>query len=241
MNYSHKNKALVFLKRLFYNPRLDWHKANFNLLRDCEKILDVGCGKGLFVGLAPEKIAGVDYNYCSLKECASKGYTVITGHVLNLPFANQSFDGVYCADLIEHFLPSDARCLLVEMFRVLKVGGFLVMATPLPSKMFWNDPTHVRPYPPYSLLSYCIQNTKEDMGTQTNHESLPYDTKFVKLIWRHTPFYQLPLHIYFEEDRIKLSNLMRLSSLLFMLSNLLYRIGIKHPRPEGYVIVMQKI
>lgn len=240
MNYSHKNKALVFLKRLFYNPRLDWHKANFNLLRDCEKILDVGCGKGLFIKIAPHRIIGIDKDWCSLKECAKEGYTVIKGDVLRLPFVDQSLDGIHCADLIEHFSPSDARSLLIEMLRVLKVGGFLVVATPLPSRMFWNDPTHVRPYPPYSLLLYCVKDRKEGINFQPTYQSLPYQVKFIKLVWRHTPFYQLPLDLYFDENRMKLSNLMRPPSLLFMLSNLLYRIGIKHPRPEGYVIVMQK-
>ena len=49
-------KVVGFLKRWVYNARTDWHKIGFNFLVDCKKILDVGCGKGLFIGLALDKI-----------------------------------------------------------------------------------------------------------------------------------------------------------------------------------------
>ncbi|MCX5704026.1 MAG: methyltransferase domain-containing protein, partial [Candidatus Omnitrophica bacterium] len=236
-----KKKVLVFLKGLFYNPRLDWYKINFNLFPIRGKILDVGCARGPFIELAPARIVGLDWNRHGLKECVNKAYKVINGDALKLPFRDQSFEGIHCADLIEHFPPHDARRLLIEMLRTLKVGGFLVIATPLLSKAFWEDAFHVRPYPPYSLLSYCVGNAEQGIGIQTNHGLLLHNMKFVKLIWRYTSFYQLPLHIYFREDRMKLSNLMRPSSLLFMLSNLLYRIGLKDPRPEGYVLLLQKV
>lgn len=234
-------KTLVFFKRLFSTPRVYWHKVNFSLLSDCERILDLGCGKGLFIKLAPDRIIGVDRNWHSLRECVKEGYTVIQGDALNLPFPDQSFDGINCADLIEHFSPIDVRHIIIEMLRVLKDGGFLIIATPLPSKMFWNDASHVRPYPPHSLLSYCVKDTERGIETQPTYESLPYCMKFIKLIWRYTRLYQLPLQLYFNDDRMKLTNLLKPSSLLFMLSNLLSRIGLNHPRPEGYVIVMQKI
>lgn len=236
-----RKKILTFLRKLYFNPRLDWHKADLDLFSGCKKILDIGCGKGSFIELTPKRIIGIDRNWHSLKECLKKDCTVIKGDVLNLPFSSQSFDGAYCADLIEHFSPPDARSLLMEMLRILKAGGLLVVGTPLPSKMFWNDPSHVRPYPPHSLLSYCVKDTEKGMGTQPSYESLPYQMKFVKLIWRHTQFYQLPGQLYFNEERMKLANLIRPSSLLFMLSNLASRIGLNHPTPEGYIVVMQKV
>jgi len=234
-------KNFNFIKRLFYNQRIDWHKANFNLLSDCKKILDVGCGRGLFIKFAPQRIIGIDRNWSSLKECAKEGYMVIKGDALRFPFAEQSFDGIHCADLIEHFSPSDTRSLLIEMLRVLKVGGILAVGTPLPSRMFWNEPSHIRPYPPQCLLSYFVKDTDKGIGTQATYESLPYQIKFIKLRYRYTQIYQLPLGLYFDEDRMKLTNLLKPSSLLFMLSNLLSRIGLNNPRPEGYIIVMQKV
>ena len=234
-------KAQIFLKKLFYNPRTAWHKANFNLFSDCKKILDLGCGKGLFIGLAPGKIIGLDTNWLSLKECKNEGYAVIKADALDLPFSDKSFDGIHCADLIEHFSPPDLRRLLIEIFRVLKVGGFLVIATPLSSKMFWDDASHLRPYPPKALLSYFIPDSSKGEETQPTYESLPYRVKFVKLMWRHTQFYQLPLCLFFNHDRMRLGKLIRPSSLLFMFSNLAFRLKIRHPNPEGYIILLQKL
>lgn len=234
-------KAQVFLKGLFCNPRTNWHKANFNLFSNCKKILDLGCGKGLFIGLAPEKIIGLDSSWLSLKECANKDYTVIKADALNLPFSEESFDGIHCADLIEHFSPPDLRRLLIEILRVLKVGGFLVIATPLPSKMFWDDVSHLRPYPPKALLSYFISDINKGEGTAPTYESLPYQVKFVKLMWRHTQLYQLPLCLCLNDYRMKLGSLIRPSSLLFMLSNIAFRLKVCHPKPEGYVILIQKL
>jgi SAM-dependent methyltransferase len=233
-------ETLYFLKKLFHNPREDWHKANFKFFANCKRILDVGCGKGLFLGLAPDRIIGVDYNCSFLKKCINKGYSVIRGQALNLPFGDQSFDGIYCADLIEHFSPVDLRRLLIEMSQALKVGGRLVIATPLPSKMFWNDPSHVRPYPPQSLLSYCVNDNKKSIEAESAY-TLPYNLKFLKLTYRYTQLYQLPVSLYFDKDRMKLSKLIKPSSLLFMLSNLASRMHLYHPRPEGYVMVMQRI
>lgn len=234
-------KAWYFLKSLFYYPRKGWQKDNFKLFSGCKKILDLGCGKGSFAGLAPEKIIGLDANRISLKECADKGCAVVRADALSLPFREDSFDGVYCADLIEHFSPADLRRLLIEALRVLKTGGILVIATPLPSKMFWDDASHVRPYPPKALFSYFISDAGKGEDTQPTSESLPYQAEFVRLLWRHTQLCQLPLCLCFSASRMRPSNLLKLPSLLFMLSNLAFRFRLFNPIPEGYVIVMRKL
>ncbi|MDD4939889.1 MAG: class I SAM-dependent methyltransferase [Candidatus Omnitrophica bacterium] len=228
----------IFLKGFIYNARIDWHRRNLKLLSHCEKILDVGCGKGLFVRLAADKIIGLDYNSGSLKECVRSGCTVIRGDVLSLPFADGSFDGVHCADIIEHFSSLDVRIILSEACRVVKAGGTVVIATPLPSKMFWNDAFHVRPYPHMALFSYFMEG--KGAGTQPTQKVLPYNMKFVKLAYRYTQIFQLPLPLYVEENRLKLSTLMRPSVWLFLLANVLSRMGINNIRPEGYVMVLRK-
>lgn len=75
-----------------------------------------------------------------------------------LPFEDGSLDFVYSSHCLEHI--SDWRSAIVEYFRVLKVGGFLVLAVPhqflyekrrsLPS-MYNGD--HKRFYTPASLLA----------------------------------------------------------------------------------------
>lgn len=47
---------------------------------------------------------------------------------LDLPFANDVFDVVFCGETIEHLIDPDH--LLDEMHRVLKPGGLLILTTP---------------------------------------------------------------------------------------------------------------
>jgi hypothetical protein len=47
-----------------------------------------------------------------------------------IPFPDATFDGVYHSHVLEHFSRDDARALLSECFRVLKVGGILRIVLP---------------------------------------------------------------------------------------------------------------
>ena len=60
---------------------------------------------------------------------------------------------MHCAHLIEHLGYKEACKLASEITRVLKSKGYLVIRTPMLNKFFFNDPTHVRPYPPAALLT----------------------------------------------------------------------------------------
>jgi len=78
----------------------------------------------------------------------------------DLPFEDNSFDGVLFSHVVEH-IPVLPDNLLVkktfrEFHRVLKDGGELVVITPHISTMkqkFWDDPTHIRPYTMQSIRS----------------------------------------------------------------------------------------
>ena len=56
------------------------------------------------------------------------GLELIEGDAENLPFANESFDGVLLSGLVHHF--PDPRRLAVEVRRVLKPGGRFVAFDP---------------------------------------------------------------------------------------------------------------
>jgi 2-polyprenyl-6-hydroxyphenyl methylase/3-demethylubiquinone-9 3-methyltransferase len=94
------------------------------------RALDVGCGGGL---LAEEfahlgcAVVGVDPSWESLaagrQHAAGQGlaidYQCASGELL--PFADASFDVVYCCDVLEHV--ADLRRVIAESARVLKPGG----------------------------------------------------------------------------------------------------------------------
>ena len=96
------------------------------------QLLDAGCGTGWFSREAVKRHASVvslDVG-CALlqqveKKCASKK---VAGDVLTLPFKNNSFDAVISTEVIEHTV--DPQKAIVEMYRVLKPDGLLVLTTP---------------------------------------------------------------------------------------------------------------
>jgi ubiquinone/menaquinone biosynthesis C-methylase UbiE len=100
------------------------------------RVLDVGCGTGLFVSrikaaLPRAEIWGVDL----VSEMLAKGtprwryhageLRPIQGDSERLPFASGSFDFVTCANSFHHY-PRQERAV-AEMYRVLRPGGRLLI------------------------------------------------------------------------------------------------------------------
>ncbi|MFA7467493.1 MAG: class I SAM-dependent methyltransferase [Desulfotomaculaceae bacterium] len=98
------------------------------------KILDVGCGTGLYaLDLAAKglDVTGVDISRPMLEQAGAKakhaGLDVhfMEADALQLPFKDQSFDAVLSVTALE-FAP-DLSTALSEALRVLKTGGRLVL------------------------------------------------------------------------------------------------------------------
>jgi SAM-dependent methyltransferase len=86
-----------------------------------------------------------------------------------LPFSDESFDVVICREVIEHVKDTDA--VFVEMKRVLKRGGYLLITTPNAYTLAMDGTFHVRMYTPTTfineLVSYGFKVVKK-------HGNLPY-------------------------------------------------------------------
>lgn len=104
------------------------HKSNGG------KILDVGCGNGnLFTFLLDEKfeLFGVDFSENMIAEANSKcgdraSFSVADAE--KLPFDDNTFDILVCNASFHHYThPND---VLMEMNRVLKYGGKLLIGDP---------------------------------------------------------------------------------------------------------------
>ena len=120
-----------------------WHAAadenNNNVAKLLEKdikarVLDLGCDEGTLVTKRIEKyigtsdIWGIDIDKTALIKAKSKGVKVFYGDLNNsLGFKSNFFDVVEANQVIEHLWNTDV--FLAEIFRVLKPGGYLVLAT----------------------------------------------------------------------------------------------------------------
>lgn len=229
------------LKSLYFDQRQIWHSRDFHRLTPGGSILDVGCGRGDFALLDPGRIVAVDFNMGSLAMAKKRGVEKAAGaNVLALPFHDESFDNVHCADVIEHFDGDDAVRLLKELHRVLKRGGLLLVASPAPGPDFWGDPSHVRPYPPESLIGLFVDDGKKGTGANPTFHSVGA-ASLVGVFRRCRTLAKLPWRLRTDERRRRMENLLHPKSLLFFACNLLARLGIlKFWAPAGYSLLLRK-
>jgi len=111
-------------------------------IRD-KNVLDVGAGDGFITSLL--NCDGIDNEIIAVKLAQEKGVRVTLGDAYNIPFPNESFDAVFCGDVLEHLeRPKEA---LQEMRRVLKHYLYLVT----PTKGTQNDPFHITEWEPEEL------------------------------------------------------------------------------------------
>jgi len=103
-----------------------------------EKILDIGCGDGVwYLGLRKKGIdvTGIDlsdYDLNKLKERAAAfkiGSDAIKADAQKMPFKENSFDKVYSISTFEHI--EDDKKVFGEVSRVLKPNGLLVISVPM--------------------------------------------------------------------------------------------------------------
>jgi SAM-dependent methyltransferase len=95
------------------------------------RILDAGCGSGRnMVDLARRgTVAGVELSETSVSLARERGVgEVVLGSVLEMPFADASFDLAVCLDVIEHL--EDDVAALRELRRVVAQGGRLLVTVP---------------------------------------------------------------------------------------------------------------
>jgi O-antigen chain-terminating methyltransferase len=119
-------------------------------------VLDMGCGRGEFLGLLEEsgiEAMGVDLDLDMVEHCRSLGLRVLRvdalAHLRSLEPA--SLGGIFSAQVIEHLTPDEVITLVSHAARTLRPGGILVIETVNPRSMaalssFFLDLTHTRPY-----------------------------------------------------------------------------------------------
>jgi SAM-dependent methyltransferase len=96
------------------------------------RILDVGCGDGTFLNLMRNRgwtVDGIDFDPKAIQSAKQKyGLNLRQGDLKAENLPSDTFDAVTMSHVVEH-LP-DPIAMLVEIRRILKTGGRLVMTTP---------------------------------------------------------------------------------------------------------------
>jgi len=170
--------------------------AYIDYFKGCKNVLDFGCGRGEFLELLKQNgigSYGIETDERMVELCKSRGLDARRGDVLShlqsLP--DETLDGVFSAQVVEHMLPADLLEIIALSYRKLMPGGFFVAETVNPSSLytfshaFYVDLTHVKPIHPQALLFLLRMNGFRDVAAEFSSlpppeerlQSVPVDNK----------------------------------------------------------------
>ncbi|TKJ38122.1 MAG: SAM-dependent methyltransferase [Planctomycetes bacterium B3_Pla] len=170
-NYSQRRiRSVAGVKRLFKRvvQRIagkHYQEEHFiDLIRlaqqdGCERALDVGCGYGEKLKLLQSiglDVVGIDINHDAVQANSDAGFKCLMPQ--DFTGSSDVYDLIIMSHIIEHFAPKDLLQFMDSYLVHLKVGGYLLIATPMPSSVFFYDFDHIRPYPPEALDEIFVQS-----------------------------------------------------------------------------------
>jgi SAM-dependent methyltransferase len=92
-------------------------------------LLDLGTGVGSHLGMLSQRgfAVGVDISLSAVRHARASGVVAVADGA-HLPFADDSFAGAVCSEVLEHV--ADPSPVLGELARVLRRGAIAVVTTP---------------------------------------------------------------------------------------------------------------
>jgi O-antigen chain-terminating methyltransferase len=135
------------------------------LFRSRGEVLDLGCGRGLFLEILREqgiRGRGVDRDADAVAIARQRGLLVEQDSILDYleKQPSLSLDAIFCSHVVEHLPFAEVERLFRLAAASLRRGGRLVVVTPNPESLrmhlfgFWKDPEHVRFY--HAELLYAL-------------------------------------------------------------------------------------
>ncbi len=132
-----------------------------------EMILDAGCGTGVFthdIVSSGSQVIGLDISFPMLRRAREKSGGVrfypIRGDISTLSFRDESFDKVVSVTALEFI--DDAKGAVVELFRVAKKGGIVVVAT-LNSRSPWAARRKEEARKEHAIFSKAVLRSPDDL------------------------------------------------------------------------------
>ncbi len=163
-------------------------------LRSGDRVLDMGCGAGrhafemfrrggdvIAFDQDGDELAGVLDLFGAMREAgevpADAAADIKQGDALSLPFADEEFDRVVAAEVLEH-IPDDTAAM-AELVRVLRPGGTIAVSVPrwLPERVCWalsdayhaNEGGHIRIYTRDELVGKLVAQGLDYQGHAHAH------------------------------------------------------------------------
>ncbi len=159
LNYKNTKKELELYKNYFYKNYRKYLSSNKKI-----KILDIGCGNGLFLeflkSMGYSNIEGIDLSTENIKICKSKGLKVENKEAFNFLKKSKGYDLIIMNDVIEHIKKEKIISLLKLIKRKLNKNGALIiktlnMSNPISLNTLYCDFTHEWGYTEKSIKQVC--------------------------------------------------------------------------------------
>ncbi|MHB1651903.1 MAG: class I SAM-dependent methyltransferase [Desulfitobacteriaceae bacterium] len=142
-------------------------RVYIDYFRGKSKVLDIGCGRGEFVELLMENgvgVQGIDMNEDMVGYCRDRGLPVSQVNLFEYldGIEDNSLDGIFAAQVVEHLEPSALIHLSGLCYRKLKPLGIAVFESINPGNVqavctwFYLDPSHIRPVSP-ELIKFITE------------------------------------------------------------------------------------
>ncbi|HXF90561.1 MAG TPA: class I SAM-dependent methyltransferase [Candidatus Nitrosotenuis sp.] len=115
---------------------MDWkweHEIARNLIKEGDKILEIGCGHGAFLKRISNeykiKCVGLELNHSAILSGKQKGLMILNERIENHALQNpQTYDIVCVFQVVEHI--ADIKGFLEAAINALKSGGKLIISVP---------------------------------------------------------------------------------------------------------------
>ncbi len=152
--------------------------------RDKTNVIDVGCGRGEFLSLMKDNgitAHGVDIYEPYADYCNMKGLSAICGDGVDFLSKQESVDGIFVGQVVEHLKTREIIRLCSIAYEKLSEGGCIVIETPNPTSLaiytnaFYIDPSHIKPVHPLTM-KYFLEKagfTEIDI-VYTEHSRPPF-------------------------------------------------------------------
>jgi SAM-dependent methyltransferase len=187
-------------------PSYVWREGQARRLRMVEEaagerlggaILDNGCGLGLYtrrLQREDNQIIGLEYDFERACQAVNIGLSIVSAAGEGLPFPDDTFDLILSHEVLEHV--QDDLQAVVEMVRVLREGGRLVLFTPnrgYPFEthgIFWRGRYHFGNIP---LVNYLPRKLRDKLAPHVRvYTRSDLDRLFlglpVRIVRRHIVF-----------------------------------------------------
>ena len=204
-------------------------------------LLEVGSGLCRFVKKTHQLFLNISISCVEINEnlaqiAKNEGFEVFNVSFIENQIESNQYDIVHCSHVIEHFGYPDIRVLLDELLRVTKVGGYLIIRSPLMWDHFFDDLDHVRPYTPESILNYLYNPQQQVVGKS--------EVDVVRIWYRTRPVEHQPIDhtslIYCITPIRRFYNKYILSRRNKRLEKMWNKYRWPATKPNGYVMILKK-